>query len=179
MAEQPTRDWRYLDTEADRHALIADIRRVRAAVAAWAAHIPIDKHTEPRYHGWSLCAMLAHLQMVDTFALLQIQLALIGIAPPLSIRLVNRVNDISARFFRQRSAAATLSAMAKQETRITNLILQLPLDRISRSVWHPPSHAYLTVERAFQAYYLFHWGEHLATLRKVDGQMHPPNLGRA
>ena len=52
--------------------------------------------------------------------------------------------------------------------------MQLPIDRYTREVYHPPSGSYLTVERALQQYFLFHWQEHLQTMQRVEGIYYEP-----
>jgi hypothetical protein len=174
------REWRFLDTEADRQALIADIKRVRRAVITLARGVPLDKHAEPRYHGWSVSAMLMHLYVIDSLGMLQIKAALIGISPRLPMAALNGFNNACARLFRQRLIETTIRQIETHQERISAFILALPIEKFTAPVWHPPSRAYLTVERALQAYFLFHWEEHLATMHKVDGiHYEPPNFGRA
>ena len=47
---------------------MADIRRVRQSVIQMAESVPPERHYEPRYHGWSLAALLAHLNTIDNLA---------------------------------------------------------------------------------------------------------------
>jgi len=168
------RDFRYLDTDADRQELVADIRRVRQSVIQTAESVPQDRHYEPRYHGWSLAALLTHLNTIDSLALIEIKLSLLGIRPAIPLSTLNWFNDSTARLFQRRVVATTLHGMQGNEKRIVDLILTLPMDRFTREVYHPPSGCYLTVERALQQYYLFHWQEHLQTLQRVEGIYYEP-----
>lgn len=180
MDTKTQREWRFLDTEADRQALIAEIRRVRRAVIALANSVPADRHAAPRYHGWSLSAMLMHLYVMDSLGMLQIKAALIGISPRLPLTVIDAFNGLSAAVFRHRLIATTIRQIEAHQERIGAFILALPVDKFTLPVWHPPSRTYLTVERAVQAYFLYHWEEHLATMQKVDGiHYEPPNFGRA
>jgi hypothetical protein len=180
MERKTSRDWRYLDTEADRRALIEDMRRVRAAVVTAARAVPPAQHGVPRYHGWTLNAMLAHLQLSDSLALMQIKFALIGLHPRFSLSLLNRFNAMTTRWFHKRVIASTLRQIERDETRIAEFILRLPMDGFTRPVYYIAGECELTVERAVQAYFLHHWQEHLTTMQKADGMFYePPNMGRA
>jgi len=159
-------EFRYLDTETERQALVDDFQRIRQMVIAFAEQFPPDKFYEPRYHGWSLAAMLAHLHFMDNICLLEIQLALVGIAPPLSSETLNRINNNMARLFRQRRVTTTLDGIRKNEKRIANLIMRVPLDRFSKRIYYPPKDMYITVEQALQQLFLFHWQEHFATVQR-------------
>jgi hypothetical protein len=169
MERGTSRDFRYLDTEIERKDLVADIRQVRRAVVRLAEALPPTVHDQPRYHGWTPNAMLAHLHLMDNLELLAIQMALLGLHPPLSSGVLDGFNALTARLFQKRVMAATLKGIARNEQRITDFILRLPIDRFSRPVYYPPQNTYLTVERALQAFFLFHWQEHLATMHKVEG----------
>ncbi len=167
-------EFRYLDTDEDRQHLVNDIHRVRQQVIQMAESIPSEQHYEPRYHGWSLAAMLAHLNTIDGLALTGIQLALIGIHPPISTGMLNWFNDTTARVYQRRLVAATIKGIQRTEKRIDDLVLTLPIDRFTREVYHPPSASYLTAERAIQQYFLFHWQEHLHTMIMQRGIYYEP-----
>ncbi|MCK6579278.1 MAG: DinB family protein [Anaerolineae bacterium] len=160
---------RYLDGDAERRALIADIQAVRRQVIAFAQGVPQEAWYEPRYHGWSLAAMLAHLHLMDNLTLMQIKLALIGIGIGFTAGQLNRFNDACARWFQRRLVTTTLRGIEKNERRIADFILNLPIDRFTRTVYFPPTGERLTVERAMQQYFLFHWQHHLATLTEPPG----------
>ena len=168
------RDFRYLDTDADRQELITDIQHVRQQVIQHAESVPQDRVYELRYHGWSLAALLAHLNTIDSLTLLQIKFALIGIHPAVSLEMLNRFNDFTASVFRRRVIATTIRGMKRNEQRIVTLVKTLPIDRFTCEVYHPPSAMYLTAEQALQQYFLFHWQEHLHTLQRVEGIYYEP-----
>ena len=92
-----SRDFRYLDTEAERQELAGDIRRVRQSVIQMAESVPVERHYEPRYHGWSLAAMLAHLTRSTT--------------PPFR-RSSSRCWAFARRFRPARSTSSTISPRA-------------------------------------------------------------------
>lgn len=168
------RAYRYLDSDEDRRELVTDIARTRQSVIQLAESVPANRRFEPRYHDWSLAALLAHLHNVDNFALLWIQLALLNIHPPIPHALVDWSNARGAHFFRQRVVETTIRDIQKNEKRITNFILRLPIDKFSKPVYHPNLESYLTVERVLQEFFLFHWQEHLLTMQKVEGIFYEP-----
>jgi hypothetical protein len=174
MDSEFSQKFRYLDSDADRHELVADIRRVRQTVIAFAEAMPSDRHFEPRYHGWTLAALLAHLNTIDTVALLGMKLTLLGIHPPFPLTMLNQFNDATARVFQRRLVATTVRGIRSNEQRITSFILTLPMDRFTREIYHPPSETYLTIEQALQQYFLFHWQEHLQTLQRGEGIYYEP-----
>ncbi len=167
-------EYRYLDGEAERRILVRDMRAVRQLAAQIAGDIPADRHYEPRYHGWSLAALLAHLHTVDAYGLWIIRFALIGFSVPLSMSMINRFNDLTAGVYRRRVVATTLSGIDKNADKIADFIMTVPMERFSKQVYHPPSAGFLTVEKALQQYFLFHWQEHLDTVRAVEGISYQP-----
>lgn len=172
------RSFRFLDTQEDRAQLVEDIRRVRRAVIQIVDQVPEAKWYEPRYHGWSLAAMLGHLQFIDRVYLTTIQLALVGVRPPLPMALIDRANNIMASVYRQRVIGTTLKGIARTETRIADFIETLPMDKFTVSVYYPPRASYITVEQALQVFFLFHWQDHLTTMRAVEGISYEPPGGR-
>jgi hypothetical protein len=174
MLSRQNLEFRFLDTEEERKELLEDIRRVRLAVVEMAEAVPADRQFEPRYHGWSLAAMLAHLHLMDHLAMWQIKLALLNIAPVVSMELLNGWNDVCARVFRRRIVATTIRGIQKHQAQIVDMVLSLPLDRFSKQLYYPPLGSYLTIERGIQAYYLFHWHEHLTTMQKAEGIYYEP-----
>ena len=165
---------RYLDSDLERRALIKDIIAVRQQVIDIAQETPQDQWYEPRYHGWSLAAMLSHLHNVDNLAMLQIKLALMGIPFRMSSKMLDRINDAAARLLRRRLITTTINDIRKNETRIGDFIMYLPMDRFSKDVFYPPTGEIMTVERALQQYFLFHWHLHLATLQRDEGIYYEP-----
>ena len=174
MDSQFNREFRYLDGTAERHELIKDIHRVRQSVISLAEAVPPDKQFEPRYHGWSLAALLAHLNTIDNVTLLAIKLSLIGFHPPLPLSALNQFNDLTARLFQRRLVETTIRGMNRNEKRIADFIMTLPMERFTRQVYHSPSGAYLTVEQGLQQFFLFHWQEHLQTMQRVEGIFYEP-----
>lgn len=174
MNKETKRDYRFLDTEEDRKALIEDIRRVRRDVRRLAEIVPRDKWYEPRYHGWSLAALLGHLQMMDTLCRILIQFGMMGVSFPISEAMLNHFNDFMGRVFKQRVVETTLKGLDKGEKTVTNFILQVPLDRFSRLVYDPAHNSFLTVEQALQEFFLYHWQWHLDDIRQVDDIHYQP-----
>jgi hypothetical protein len=161
--------FRYLDSDADRRELVADVQAVRAAVIGRILALPAAAHHVPRYHGWSPAAMLTHLHLIDSLARIQITFGLIGIAPPIPMRLIDPMNDAFSRWMRARVVSSTVRSLGTGEKAIVRLILTLPMSRFSRRVFYPALGEYLTIERALQAYFVYHWRSHLETIAAVDG----------
>ncbi len=169
---------RYLDGEAERRALVEDIQWVRQVVLDIAQSVPQDRWYEPRYHGWTLAAMLAHLHNSDNLALLLIKVSLLGFRPAVSEATLNWINNRTAHYFRKRLIPTTLVDIRKNEKTITDFIVRLPMDKFTKLVYHPTIGEYLTVERAMQEYFLNHWHLHLLTLQKGEGIYdEPPTAG--
>lgn len=174
MDEQLNRNYIYLDSDAERRQLVDDIARVRRTVMQLVEVVPEGQWYQPRYHGWSLAAMLAHLHLTDNLCLLDIQLALIGFRPPIPSTLWDRFNDVTTRIFRQRVVETTVRGIQKNEKRVADFILRLPVSKFSKVVYDPPRDRYLTVEQALQEFFLYHWHEHLKTMREVEGISYEP-----
>ncbi len=174
MDSESSRPFRYLDGSTERQELVADIRRVRRSVITQAEAVPAERHFEPRYHGWSLAALLAHLNTIDTVALMGIRLALLGIHPPFSLKRLDQFNDFTARMYQRRLVASSIRSAHNNEQRIASLILTLPIDRFTREIYYPPGSIYLTVEQALQQYFLFHWQDHLQEMQRSEGIFYEP-----
>jgi hypothetical protein len=159
----------YLDSDAERRQLIDDIRQVRRAVLQIVDIVPIALRYEPRYHGWSLAAMLTHLHNTDNFSLFLIQAALLRVRIPITKKMNDRINDFSARIFRQRIIETTVKDIQRNEKRITDFIVRLPISKFTCEIFHPDLEINMTVERAVQALFLHHWQGHLQTMRQVEG----------
>lgn len=164
MNEQAELSYMYLDTEQDRRKLMDAIEGVRREVLAVVKATPEADYYVPRYHGWSLAAVLGHLNMADSLAMFSIRASLVGMQPKISDQTLHRMNDFMARMFKNRVVETSCSSMAKNQERIADLILNLPVDRFSRSVY-VPTVGVLTVEKALQYFFLFHWQHHLQDLR--------------
>lgn len=161
--------FRFLDSEADRDALIADIRQVRRSVINMTTIVPEDQWYEPRYHDWSLAAMLGHLQFMDNANMMLVQLALIGVRLPISAQVVDQVNGVMAQVFRRRMVPTTVRGIENKEKVLANFILTLPIDKFTTQVFYPPVNHYLTIEQALQVLFLHHWQNHLKTMQNVEG----------
>jgi len=170
--------YRYLDTEADRRSLIAAIQRVRRQVLEIPERVPREQWYEPRYHGWSLAAMLGHLQLMDNLSLALIKMALVGFRPPIPDTVLNNLNDLMARVYRRRVIETTVKGIQKQEAVITRFIMELPIERYTVQVYYPPANRFLTVEQALQVLFLFHWEGHYQTMAQVEGIYYEPPEGR-
>lgn len=178
MATEMKRDYRYLDSEEDRRRLVEDIKRVRLDVQRMVNLVPDAKWYEPRYHGWSLAALLGHLQLMDTLSLRAMQLALLGLRLPLPEAALNRFNDLTANVFKRRLVSTTIRGIQRDEKRVTDFVLQLPMERFTRTVYHPALSTYLTLEQAMQEFFYFHWMGHLKTMRQVEDIFYePPTRG--
>ena len=168
------RDYRFLDGEAERRALIEDIKQVRREVFKMAELVPKEKYYEPRYHGWSLGAMLGHLQLMDNLLMWMTELAVVGIPLPIPLSLLNAFNDSMAQIYRRRVVESTLRGMQKKEHGIEDFILRMPVDKFSKTVYDPALEKSLTVEQAVQEFFLYHWRDHLETMRKTDDMHYEP-----
>ncbi|MBC7871425.1 MAG: hypothetical protein H7Y09_11355 [Chitinophagaceae bacterium] len=169
MNEQPKPNYLYLDGVAERQQLISEIGKVRQSVLQIVTYVPEAEHYEARYHGWSLAAMLAHLNIMDTSSLWLIKASLLGLRPSMSLAMLNRFNDSMARIYQKRIVSASLKSMNRNEKRIADFITHLPESQFSKSVFHPNKQQYMTVERAIQDLFLYHWGDHLRTMQEVEG----------
>jgi hypothetical protein len=174
MASEVRHPYRFLDTAEDRYALVEDIHRVRQDVLRAARLVPRDRWYQPRYHGWSLAAMLGHLQLMDRLQLWQVSLAVLGINPHFSRSALNSLNNRMAKVYRERRIESTVRGLENYERKITDFILRLPMDRFSKPLYHPALETTLTVEQAIQEYFLYHWREHLHTMRLTDDIHYEP-----
>lgn len=168
MSEAPQRSYRFLDTETDRQELVDDIRRARQAVLKIAQSVPEAQWYEPRYHTWSLAAMLGHLHMLDRLSMFQIQMAMLGINVPISQGMLNAFNDMMSKIFRQRVLQTTIKSIERNEANITRFILAVPIQRFTKTLYDPAIAANITVEQSIQEYFLFHWQGHLQDMREVE-----------
>jgi hypothetical protein len=103
-----------------------------------------------------------------------IQWALVGLHPPVPAPLLLMLNSLTARAFQKRLTETTIRSLRAQEKQIAAFIIRLPMDRFTRQVYDPTSDAYLTVERALQVAFLFHWQEHLMMMQRVEGIFYEP-----
>lgn len=164
MNNQAELSYMYLDTEQDRRKLLQEIEAVRRDVLALVEATPESEYYTPRYHGWSLAAMLGHLNMADSMSMFLIRASLVGMQPNISEQTLHRMNDFFARLFQKRVVETSCKSIVKNQERIHDLIINLPMDRFSRPV-NVPLAGQLTVEKALQYLFLFHWQHHLQELR--------------
>ncbi len=169
-----THQYKYLDSDEDRRTLVEDIRQTRLEVLRLVDRVPKEQWYEPRYHGWSLAAMLGHLQMMDRLTLWLIQLGVLGIRLPISTGLMDGFNNTTSRLFQKRIVEASLKGLEKTEQQLADFVMTLPTSKFSRSVYDPALKQYLTVEQAMQEFFLYHWQEHLQTIRMVDDIRYEP-----
>lgn len=162
-------DYIFLDDEPDRKRFLASMHDVRQAVRNAINHIPENQWYEPRYHGWSPAAMLSHLNTMDNLGMLAIKGSLVGIRPSVGEPFMHQIEHFTARVFRKRLVAASFRSMDRNEKRIGQFIMQLPVSNFSKPVYSPIQHMYVTLERAVQVFFLFHWRGHLQTIHEVEG----------
>lgn len=170
------RPYRYLDGDKERHELADAIRYVRQVALRVATIVPPERHYEPRYEGWSLAGLLAHLHISDLLSMKAIQLALVLPRIPVPLPLGKRFERLTEGVFRQRRVETTVRGIRANERHITELVLHLPMDRFTRLVYDPISDSTQTVEQAMQLCFLFHWQEYVLKMQKVEGiSYEPPN----
>ncbi len=165
---QVVRQYRRLNTEADRQALIADIRQVRRELRRVFELVPKDRWYEPRYHGWSPAAMLGHLEMMDGLLMRMVGSAASGFRWSVSTGMLHQMNGIMAGIFRRRLVETTLAGLEQGEQQVIDFIQKMSPERYDRLVYDPALGVFLTIEQALQEFFLEHWREHLATMRAVD-----------
>lgn len=171
--EEEARAYIFLDGEEERAALVTRIAHTRRAVRYIVGSVPEDLWYTPRYHGWSLAAMLGHLNLGDNLSMLLLRSALLGLRFRMSTRRLDRINNMSTRLFQKRLVASSLSSMERNQERIAEFVRTLPMSKFSLEVYNPRTQAMTTVERGLQEFFVFHWEEHLTTLRQVEG-IQPP-----
>ncbi len=169
------RTYRFLDTQADREALVVEIRHVRRAVLQLVDYLPHEKWYEPRYHNWTPAAMLGHLHLMDNFLLFWVQLALVGIHPPIPPGLRDGFNDTMASVFKKRVVETTTNSIKGNEPHIADFIMRLPVDQFAKPVFAPVGQTYITVEQGLQEFFLYHWQDHLQTMRQVEDMRYESN----
>ena len=165
--------YRYLDTEEDRRALLEDMHQVRKAVIATARMVPEELWYTPRYHEWSLGAMLGHLMLMDTFNLWLVQAGLLSLRPQVPSGTLDQFNDWMAKIFQKRVVASSIKNIERKEKKLDEFILQLPIDKFTNQIYYPPTGESLTIERAVQTLFVHHWQEHLQTMLDVEGIQDP------
>ncbi len=175
MTTEINRTYRFLDTQDDREDLVADIHHVRRVVLQTVDDVPREKWYEPRYHNWTPAAMLAHLHLMDNVLHYLTQMALVGIHPRISEGTRDGFNDLMARVFKNRLMETTIRGIQQNEQRVCDFILRVPMERFTRQVYSPVWQTYLTVEQGLQEFFLFHWQDHLQTIRQVEDMHYESN----
>lgn len=163
----------FLDDKPDRQQFLAEVRQSRQAVLDVIQRVPQAQWYEPRYHGWSLGAMIGHLNLADNLGLLQIKAGLVGIRFKVSMSGVDRLNGVTANLFQKRVVESSIKSMERNQQRIADFVMQLPVSKFSTQIYYPPLAQSVTVEQAIQLYFLFHWQHHLQTMHEVEG-IQPP-----
>jgi hypothetical protein len=87
----------------------------------------------------------------------------------------DRFNDTMAGVFKNRLMDTTIRSIQKNEQRIGHFILRIPVDRFAREVYSPVWQTFLTVEQGMQEFFLFHWQDHLQTIRQVEDMHYESN----
>jgi hypothetical protein len=165
---QVVRQYRRLNSDQERQALVEDIRKVRREVRRVFDLVPKDRWYEPRYHGWSPAAMLGHLELMDSVLMKMVGSAAGGFRWSVSTGMLHRMNAIMAGVFRRRLVETTLTGLERGEGQVIDFVLKMQPERYDRLVYDPALGIFLTIEQALQEFFLEHWREHLATMRAVD-----------
>jgi len=170
------REYRSLDTDENRRALVSDMKRIRQEALRLINLVPKDKWYEPRYHGWSPAAMMSHLHSMDNLTLSMMQAAMRGVALPVPKSALNLFNNVMSRVFKTRNMEATLLDIQKNEARLIAFVLRLTPDQFQHKLYDPWLECYLTVEESVQEFFFIHWEGHLQTVRDAEdkGFYEPP-----
>lgn len=175
MTAPPERDYMFLDSAEDREELITQIASSRQTVRQLVEDIPEEDRYAPRYHGWSLGAMLGHLNLSDNLSLFLIRTALAGVPLQVSPGMLDRFNGFSTRMFQKRLVSSSLRGMDVNEERIATFIRRLPIDKFTVQVYHPAQGRFLTTERIVQELFLFHWHDHINEIRAGEQAVQEPS----
>lgn len=168
METSQPRDYKSLNSPAERQALIENIKRTRAEVLRLIEFVPHDQWYQLRYHGWSPAAMLGHLHMMDNITLLLMQAGMRGLSMPLPLGMLNIFNNLTSRFMRQQNIDETIHAIRQNESRLISFVVRLPAEKFNKKVHDPALERWLTIEEAVQEFFYLHWADHLQTMRQVD-----------
>ena len=163
-------EWIYLDDEVERERLAQAIRAVRQRVRQ-AAEMRQENAYEPLYEGWSLAALLAHLNANDTLGRWLVQAALVGIRPRFDAGKLHRLNDWQRNFFQRTPIEKTFERIETHGAQLCDFVHRLPLKKLSTPVWLVATQEWSTVERATQIFFVRHWQEHLT---QIEGQASAP-----
>lgn len=170
------REYRSLATEENRQAVIEDMKKVRQEALRFVNLVPPNQWYEPRYHGWSLAFLLAHLQMMDNLTRQLMQAAMLGVSLPSTMGLVNFFNDSAARLFKQRKVETTVHQIQQDEPKLIAFVLKAAYPKLQRRLYDPAIDRVLTVEQAMQEFFVYHWRWHIGDILAVDGRFSEPSL---
>ncbi len=168
------RDYEFLDDEVDRRQFIARMREVREAVIGLRSVVPEARWYEARHEGWSLAALMGHLQWMDRLHLLQVQLAIWNLPFPFSARTWARVSGWQQRVFRRRLLRSSVNGIRAALPDQESFVLQLSVEDFSKRLTYAPTGQTLTVEQAVQEFLLFYWRDQLRALRIAEGLRQAP-----
>jgi hypothetical protein len=164
----------FLDGAAERKTLILSVTALRRQMYNLTEHIPQADWYTPRYGAWSLAGVLGHLNFHDSMSLTAIRMALIGLRPATSLKMLQRVNRITVRVFRSRVIETSLQSMEQNEHRIIDFIMGLSMSKFTMRVWDPRYQQFLTIEKAIQDFWVFHWSHHIEQIQVAEG-ITPPS----
>lgn len=164
------REYRDLSSEENRRLLVENMKQVRRDALVLIRAVPPQSWYKPRYHGWTPAFLIAHLQIMDNATLRLMQLAMRGISIPSTLGLINVLNDVSAKLFRQRKVENTIHRIQTDEPHLISFVLRAPKDQLQRVIYDPAIEKRLTVEQAMQEFFVYHWRWHMGDMQAVDGR---------
>jgi hypothetical protein len=167
------RSYMFLDSEADREQLIAQIAEIRRSVAAVTDVVPEADWYTPRYEKWSMAAMLGHLNLGDNAGMILLKGSLIGLRPTPSREMVNQFRALTANVFRKRVVPVSLRSVERNRERIEKFIRELPVERFTRQIFDPTQQKQITLEQAVQSFFLHRWQRRLHQMQLVEGILPP------
>lgn len=172
--QRPVPDWIYLDDEIERERLAEAIRVIRRS-ARKLAELRQENACEPLYEGWSLAALLAHLNANDTLGRWLVQAALVGFRPRFAAEKLHRLNEWQRNFFQRTPLEKTFERIDAHGAQLCEFVHRLPLRKLSTPVWLVAQQEWSTVERATQIFFVHHWREHLAQIERQANATAPPS----
>ncbi|MCY4008159.1 MAG: hypothetical protein OXF22_00180 [Anaerolineaceae bacterium] len=173
---QARTDWIYLDDEIERERLAQAMREIRQQMrqaAELRSGPQLESAYEAQFAGWSIAALLSHLNANDTLGRWQLQAALVGIRPQWDEGKLHRLNRWQQRFFQRTPLEKTFARIDAHCRQLCEFIHRLPLKKLSTPVWLVATQEWSTVERAAQIFFLHHWQEHLAQISAPSAAAQP------
>ncbi len=168
MTDTKPRHYLSLESDENKRTLVADMKRIRQDALRLVQLVPKDNWYEPRYHGWSLAAMMSHLHSMDNLTISGMQAAMRGVSVPLPKSALNMFNTVMSRIYKTRDVETTLLDIQKNEARLIAFVLRLTPDQFRRKMHDPWLESYLTIEEAVQEFFFIHWEGHLQTVRDAE-----------